>query len=155
VIAFTVYGKPQPAGSKRVLPAGGRAGGRPIVVDDAKGSASWKRHVATVARGEMAGARPLVGPVTLELLFTLERPRFHYGAHGVKPSSPPFPTVRPDLLKLARAIEDALTGICYLDDAQVVNEHLSKSYGSENAVQVRVAPLDPVTAGAARATVAA
>lgn len=32
----------------------------------------------------------------------------------------------PDVLKLARGVEDALTGIVWRDDAQIVNESLSK-----------------------------
>ena len=36
----------------------------------------------------------------------------------------------PDVLKLARGVEDALTGIVWRDDAQIVNESLNKVVGA-------------------------
>jgi Holliday junction resolvase RusA-like endonuclease len=39
-----------------------------------------------------------------------------------------YPTTKPDLDKLARAVLDALTGVYYLDDAQVVSLDLQKAY---------------------------
>ena len=42
------------------------------------------------------------------------------------------------LLKLTRAVEDALTGLVWRDDAQVVDEVLSKRYGAPERVEVRV-----------------
>jgi Holliday junction resolvase RusA-like endonuclease len=41
------------------------------------------------------------------------------------------PVTRPDALKLARAAEDALTGILWHDDAQIVEEHLDKVFGDQ------------------------
>lgn len=45
-----------------------------------------------------------------------------------KRGAPHRPPVRPDLDKLARAVGDALTGVCYRDDAQVVNLCAAKYY---------------------------
>jgi predicted short-subunit dehydrogenase-like oxidoreductase (DUF2520 family) len=42
------------------------------------------------------------------------------------------------VLKLARGVEDALTGIVWRDDAQIVVEHLEKRYGSPARCEVRV-----------------
>lgn len=46
----------------------------------------------------------------------------------MKPLAPIAPIVRPDLLKLARAVEDALSGVLWKDDSQVVVEVLRKRY---------------------------
>jgi Holliday junction resolvase RusA-like endonuclease len=49
--------------------------------------------------------------------------------------------VKPDVLKLARAVEDALTGILYRDDAQIVTEVLRKRYGDPPRVEIRLSPV--------------
>lgn len=140
-LTFTVYGTPAPAGSKRFVPAGGRRGGRPLVIDDSKRSAPWKQDVAATAAAAMDG-RPLLDcPIMLELRFYRRRPRSHYGAQGLRTSAPAWPTTKPDVLKLARGVEDALTGQVWRDDAQVVVESLEKYYGEPERVEVLVRPL--------------
>lgn len=135
-ITFTVYGHAAPAGSKRVLPAGGRVGGRPIVVDDSKRSRPWKQEVAGSARDAMDGRELLEGPIALVLRFYVPRPRSHFGARGLLPSAPFWPAKRPDLLKLARGVEDALSTVVYRDDAQIVVEYLSKWYAEPERLEV-------------------
>lgn len=48
------------------------------------------------------------------------------------------PTVRPDVDKLLRAVLDALTGIAYADDSQVVQVTTSKTYGPSERVTVTI-----------------
>jgi crossover junction endodeoxyribonuclease RusA len=48
------------------------------------------------------------------------------------------PTVRPDADKLLRAVLDALTGVAYADDSQVVYAAIMKAYGPSERVFVRV-----------------
>lgn len=48
------------------------------------------------------------------------------------------PSVKPDADKLLRAIFDALTGIAYADDSQVVSVALTKQYGPSERVIVRL-----------------
>lgn len=146
-LTFTVHGRPQPAGSKRIVPAGGKKGGRPIVVDDAKRSRPWKQDVAAAARDALGDRELVTGPVALELTFYVARPKGHYGARGLKPSAPAWPTVRPDVLKLTRAVEDALTGQVWRDDAQVVDERLLKKYGEPERVEVTLHELDTLRGG--------
>jgi Holliday junction resolvase RusA-like endonuclease len=152
-LTFTVYGKPAPAGSKRVLPRGGRAGGRPIVVDDSKRSRPWKQDVSAIALEAMRGRELLAGPLAIELVFYLARPKGHYGVRGLRPAAPAWPTVKPDVLKLARAVEDALTGQVWRDDAQVVRELLRKQYGEPERVEIWIA--DQVVAPDAAAAIGA
>ena len=143
LLRIFVPGKPEPAGSKRAIPVFNRstgqfvhdAKGRPIVsvVDDNPKSAAWKKLVAAHARVHWKFA-PLTEPVELFLVFTVERPLFHFGRRGGKPylrdDAPAWPMVKPDALKLARAIEDALTHVVYADDALIVDGHQRKVYGS-------------------------
>lgn len=133
-LAFTVHGTPQPAGSKRAFVMQGRA----RVVDANRKSAPWKERVAQVA-GEIMAGRPLLqGPLEVTLRFFVHRPKGHHGKKGLLPSAPAFPTVKPDALKLARGVEDALSGVVYRDDAQIVIERLEKHYGPERVeIEVR------------------
>lgn len=141
MIEFAVAGIPQPAGSKRAFAH--RTTQRIVVVDDAKGSRQWKTDVGKVARETMAGRPPLDGPLELIVVFVMPRPKSHYRtgrfAAELKPNAPAVPTVKPDVLKLARAVEDAMTGIVYTDDAQIVHEIVSKRYGAHPSAQIFVA----------------
>jgi Holliday junction resolvase RusA-like endonuclease len=49
-----------------------------------------------------------------------------------------LPTVRPDADKLLRAILDALTGVGYADDSQVVQAAIMKAYGPWERVTVTI-----------------
>jgi Holliday junction resolvase RusA-like endonuclease len=125
VVRIVVYGKPEPAGSKKAVQVKGRA----QVVDANPKAAKWKRKVADHARLVMAGRDLLEGPVRLELYFVLERPKSHVGRRGLlRSGSPADHVTKPDALKLARAVEDALTGIVYRDDAQVTDGRQTKRY---------------------------
>lgn len=139
-VTFSVVGVAQPAGSKRAFVH--QHTKRVVVTDDARRSRPWKQEVAACAAAAMGELAPYAGPLSLELEVTVARPRGHYGKRGILPSAPVYPTVRPDLLKLARAVEDALTGIVYRDDSLIVVERLRKSYGEPARIDVAVAPLD-------------
>jgi Holliday junction resolvase RusA-like endonuclease len=146
-----VLGKPEPAGSKNAMPLYNKytkqylhtADGRPVinVVDDAKGSKAWKRVVAALARRDFRG-HITAGAVRLTLAFTLTRPKHHLGsgrnAGIVKDSAPAHHIIRPDVLKLTRAVEDALTGIVWEDDSQIIDERLTKRYGTPAGVLIVV-----------------
>lgn len=133
--AFTVYGVAAPAGSKTVAYA---KEGRAFVRDASKRAAPWKRLVAQVAGEAMGGAPLLEGPLSLTVAVVVPRPKSHYGARGLRPSAPPAPTTRPDLTKYLRGIEDALTGVVWRDDAQVITQTAEKRYGEPARVSVRV-----------------
>ena len=100
--------------------------------------------MANEAARHMTG--PLItGPVKLELTFFMERTKGHYGtgrnAGKLKASAPRHHTKTPDVLKLARGVEDALTAVIWKDDAQIVLELLSKEYGERPGVWVRITEL--------------
>lgn len=88
---------------------------------------------------------PLSGPLVVSFEFVIARPRGHYGtgrnSHRVRPSAPAYPAVKPDTTKLIRSTEDALKGICWNDDSQIVRQYASKSYGSSPGVRITVTPL--------------
>lgn len=131
-VRFIVYGLPQPAGSKRAFPFKRKDGKIGVAVSDANPKAkSWKGQVAMAAR--QATKALAEGPLVVSMTFYIPRPKGHYGTKGVRPGAPMRPTVRPDVLKLARAVEDAMSGIVYRDDSQIVKEVLVKQYTEEAA----------------------
>lgn len=122
--ALTVVarGLPGPQGSKTH-----KGGGR--MVESSAKVRPWRDVVAwsaVAARNKVRGWRPLTGPVALSLVFTLPRPRSHFGtgrnADRVRRSAPARPDVTPDLDKIVRATKDALTTArVWRDDALVVD----------------------------------
>lgn len=139
---FTVYGKPQPAGSKRGFV--NRKTGKVIITDDAKSSRPWKQEVAGAAVAAMGERSPWDVPLEMSVTFYFARPKSHLKADGaVKPKAPGWPSVRPDTTKLVRAVEDALTGIIFRDDALVVDQIASKRYGSPERCEIEVTAAFP------------
>lgn len=140
MISFTVYGVPAPAGSKKGFY--NHKAKRVIITDDSKRSRPWKAVISDAAVEAMGERSPLEGPLMLSLTFIVARPKGHYrtgrNAGLLREAAPEYPTVKPDLLKLARAVEDALSGIVYRDDSQVVVERLNKWYGDRPGVAVTV-----------------
>lgn len=139
-LEFTALGRPQPAGSKQAFAV--RRGGKPtgqVAVKESNEARvrPWQAVVADAALEALNGAGRLEGPLLLEVDFYLGRPAGHYGtgrnAGVVKASSPAYPIVMPDTTKLLRALEDALTGIVWRDDAQVVTQVARKRYAAQGA----------------------
>lgn len=139
VFEVTVYGTPAPQGSKAARR--NRHTGRIHLVESSQYVKPWREAVVAAclqARGR--GWRPLTSPLVAEMVFTLTRPRSHFGTGRnqgrVRPSAPSVPLGLPDLSKLARATEDALTtaGV-YRDDALLVAyRRLEKRYHTDHVL---------------------
>lgn len=144
MIRFIVYGLAQPAGSKRAFIINPRDGGRPrAIVTDANANArDWKNAVASTAIESRNGhgAELLTGPLSFTARFYRPRPKGHYGKSGLnkKGLETPFPTSKPDVLKLARGTEDALTGVVWRDDCQIVDERISKLWGEPARCEIEI-----------------
>ncbi|NRQ40746.1 RusA family crossover junction endodeoxyribonuclease [Nonomuraea sp. NN258] len=118
---FVVHGQPAPQGSKKHV-------GNGVMVEMSKRLKPWRKAVSDAAAEAMAAAgrtAPLDGQIVAEMVFTLRS----------KPTSRPtwwpagvpwsrrawwLPASTPDLSKLLRSTEDALTGVAWADDARVV-----------------------------------
>lgn len=128
VIRIVVRGTPAPQGSKSFK--GMSKAGRAILTESSKKVRPWRQDVKAAAEAlrERTGTAPIDGPVVVSMVFTLQ-----------KPASAPkrrrtYPMRTPDLSKLARSTEDALTdaGI-WADDARVIGyTKLWKTYPMED-----------------------
>jgi Holliday junction resolvase RusA-like endonuclease len=140
MIHFVVHGHAEPAGSKRAVPIG--RNGRWGVIDANPKAMHWRERVAQEAARAMVGRPLLRDALAVEFRFYVPRPKGHFGAKGLRPSAPAYPTSAPDLLKRARNVEDAMTGLVYANDAQITEEVLSKEYGEPERVEITVMPLE-------------
>lgn len=127
VIQITVYGSPAPQGSKRFL---GIKGGHGVMVESSKAVKPWREAVKYAA---LVDARRVAGPVEVEMIFTLK-----------KPASAPkrirtWPDKKPDLSKLVRSTEDALTDAgVWEDDARVVKTASEKCFPGTHPLSLPV-----------------
>jgi crossover junction endodeoxyribonuclease RusA len=132
-LEFTVLGRPQSQGSKTRTPNGGFR-------EDNAELRPWRQAVAAAALQAMNGHELYTGPLSLVARFTLRRPAAHYGtgrnAGRLKPSAPSYVRTKPDADKLIRAVADALTGIAYRDDSQLVALHAVKMYGAPERAEL-------------------
>lgn len=154
-LAFTVHGEVVPGGTVRPVPI--RQGGRTVTTlapgrdaEQARRMASWSGKVATAGAEAMHGRDLLTGPLVVRMGFYRPRIKGHFGtgrnAERLKNSAPLYPTTRPDNLKLARLTEDALTGIVWRDDSQVVRSCLAKDFGPARC-EIEIFEIEEATVG--------
>lgn len=133
-MTITVYGSPAPQGSKKFM---GVRGGKGIMAESSKAVKPWREAVKyasieAMEQGELSierhcnGAMP--GAIEVRMIFTLPKPK----------SAPKrirtWPDRKPDLSKLVRSTEDALTDAgVWEDDARIVKCIASKVYPGEGA----------------------
>lgn len=110
-----VPGAPAPQGSKRHV-------GHGRMIESSTAVGPWRERVALAVHAERWPL--LTGPVAVDLSFVMPRPK------STPKRRTPAAIKRPDLDKLERAILDALTGIAFQDDAQVVELGASKRLAS-------------------------
>jgi len=140
-IEFTVYAIPQPAGSKKGFPIKHKSGKLGVAIVDANPHVKdWKRAVAAAAM-EIYDGPLLDGPLLVSMEFFFSRPKGHFrtgkNSHEKKDSAPKQKITRPDVLKLGRGTEDALTGVLWHDDSQTVNLQLTKRFCRETGERPR------------------
>ena len=129
MITFIVHGMPAPQGSKRFV--GTTKTGRGLLVESSKKVKPWRQDVlaaAIQAREQLGALCPLDGPLLVSMVFTLP-----------KPASAPkkrrtWPDKKPDVSKLARSTEDAISDSgLWVDDARVVGyTRLAKVFPGED-----------------------
>jgi len=126
VISFFVPGRPRSTQTGSVVRVKGRA--IPLRMNT-----PWSAYVGLIAR-QHAPQMPLDGPLALTLEFSRLRPK--HGRHVC-------PVTRPDLENLSKGLLDALQGILYHDDAQIVELGLRKVYGLREGVNVTCSEMAP------------
>lgn len=133
VISFTIPGNPVAQGRPRASIQRGK-----IHMRDPDKSRAYKQHVALVAR-QNAPKKPIEAPVSV--IIRIHRPipasmtkklreAVKQGIHR--------PIVKPDCSNIAKGIEDAMNGIIYKDDSQIVDLTINKYYSDNPRVEVEI-----------------
>ena len=138
-VSFICYSRAAPQGSKRHLGGG-------VMVESSKRVKPFRSDLQGVA----IEATPVDWDLGLEYHLVLElhfrRPASHLTSKGaLRKGVPLFPTGRNvgDVDKHCRACMDALTGILYYDDSQVVDITAKKRFASRDQVIVSITPVIP------------
>ena len=118
-----ILGRAATQGSVRaIIP---KHGTRPIVLHDQPAKLkAWRNDVREVVQRALdaEGTVAIGGALCIRVRFYLHPPK-------KMPKGRIAPEVKPDLDKLIRSLLDALTGVLYIDDAQVVVIDAAKLYG--------------------------
>lgn len=116
-----ISGLPKPQGSKRVF------NGRVV---EAAGNAlkAWRKAIADECLAQVTEAhKPLLGPIRVDCVFYLPRPK------TVSEKDRALPIVPPDVDKLARGLLDGIgqSQVIWGDDSQVIELRATKVYGTD------------------------
>lgn len=141
MIEFTVYGVAQPQGSTRAFYVEKLK--RAVVTSTNKKNKPWRALVADGAsRALQELEQPIMfgGPVRLRIGFYLPRPKSLKRSETMHQKAP-------DLDKLVRSVGDALTGVLWNDDKQVVDLRAVKRYTAIGVPPHAVIAVDAVREG--------
>jgi len=133
VIEFFVPGRPVPERRQKILVRTAN-GIKARHIRDARVEA-WKQKIAQYALAVVGAGRPLfpTEPLRLDLQF------YFPPTKKMKPEDLPIVhTKRPDADNLYKACADALTGIIWADDSQVVASSCEKWYGEPPGVRIKI-----------------
>jgi crossover junction endodeoxyribonuclease RusA len=139
MIELQVAGSAVPQGSLRAH----MAGGRPVLhYTNQEPLALWRDAVASEARRQ-GYVTPRPGPFGVSIDIRVKRPQGHLTSKGtVLPRfTDCWPDRRPDIDKLARSILDALTGLVWRDDGQVVILDVAKRYADTPSSTITITAL--------------
>ncbi|MBS2008236.1 MAG: RusA family crossover junction endodeoxyribonuclease [Cyanobacteria bacterium SZAS TMP-1] len=130
MIRIEVCGLPRPGGSK--IP-GLRKDGTLFVRPASKHTSTWMGQVEDAAVEQMTGEL-LCGAIEMFYEFRFPRPKKHFRGKSetLRADAPIWHTNKPDLTKIIRSTEDALTGIVWKDDSKVCKRAESKRYCNGN-----------------------
>src|SRR4029450_8148665 len=115
---IVVYGIPAPQGSKK--PVRNKYTGKIATVENSPNLAPWRQDVKFAAEAVLTEAgRPasFSGAGVGRMVFSFDRPA------SVKRNKRPWPSVYPDLSKLARGVEDALVAAGVMKDDALIVEY--------------------------------
>ena len=134
-VRFFAFGIPKPGGSKTGFY--NKELGRVLMVDASK-NWDWKNAVKFFCSKAYSG-EPLQEPLKLSISFAMPRSKNHYKKGGaLKENAPYYHINRPDLTKLIRSTEDALTGVLIRDDAQIAIQDTEKIYSTNPGAWITV-----------------
>lgn len=136
-IAFQLPGHPKGKGRPRAA----RRGNFVTLYTPAE-TRSYEGMIRLAAERAMRGRLPIEGPVIMMMAAVFDVPKgYSKKRRAVAIESGEFPTKKPDLDNIAKVVVDAMNGVVFKDDCQIVSTRYSKVYGLAPMVAVTVTPL--------------
>lgn len=90
-----------------------------------------------------APTEPVTGPIRLDITFYLPIPKSASSKMKLAMSNQTvLPVVKPDIDNLAYIVTNALKGLVYKDDNQIVEQRLKKFYSHEPRTVIQVHPIE-------------
>lgn len=141
-VDFKVPGEPQGKGRPRI----GKVGQHSRMFTPQK-TVAYEGLIAMLAQNAMQGREVITRPVMLEMLMEHPiRPSWSKKKQAQALAGEILPTVKCDADNCIKAVCDALNGVVWRDDVQVVKLFLTKKFSAAPGVTVRVVPLDKAAA---------
>jgi crossover junction endodeoxyribonuclease RusA len=138
-VSFVVYSRAAPQGSKTYL-------GQGRMKESSKRVKPFRADVKAAAMNvPLPEGWPMEAPMRVGMRFHFARPKTHLTSKGALTKSAPQEATSHglgDIEKLARAVNDALSGTVFKDDRQVVQMHLAKCYDDQDLVTVSIESLE-------------
>jgi len=125
-ISFFVEGTPVPKERPRIIQ---KKSGSSFAYTP-KRTKEWEEIIAWAGLQKIK--KPLEGPLRVELLFLLPKPKKTKNA---------YPIFKSDVDNLSKSTIDALNGIAFLDDGQIIELYVRKQYGDRVGVEIHIEPI--------------
>ena len=134
IVTFGVDGLPVGKGRPRFARVG-----KFVQTYSDKKTVAWEDQVRAAAQKAMGPTDILETPVTLALYFRLPIPQsWSKKRQEAAKNQLESYTKKPDWDNLGKAVSDALNGVIYKDDSQVVSAHIRKVYSTVPGVDIFV-----------------
>ena len=132
---LVIPGKPLGKQRPRVLKTG--------VTYTPKETVNYEAVVKALYIEKYAMEKPFEGPVSVEIvaLYQIPKSASKKRKEAMKRGAIK-PTVRPDVDNISKIITDALNGVAYLDDKQIIECSVNKCYAEAPAVHVTIIELN-------------
>jgi Holliday junction resolvase RusA-like endonuclease len=136
MIKFSVYGEPVAQGRPRASTQGGFV----RMYDPAK-SRDYKDYVR-LAAAEYAPPSLLAGPLAVMVIAYRSIPKsFSKKKAAAAEAGEIYPTSKPDADNYLKGVKDALKGVMWVDDSQVVDAYARKRYSFRPRIEVTIRQL--------------
>lgn len=95
----------------------------------------YEALIKDIAKLQWGKNKAIEKPIKMEITFHIKRPA------SVPLRKRKYPSVRPDLDNLEKALIDAMQGAVFNDDSQIVTKTSSKIYSHEGRIEVKLREL--------------
>ena len=132
-LTFHIHTIPVPKGRPKFSKIGGF-----VRTYTPKKTQDFETEVREAAKQAMT-REPLEGPLAVYLYFRLPIPQSYSKKRSAAClTGSERPTKKPDLDNLAKSVLDALNGVIYLDDSQIVSLHMTKVYSQHPGIDLLI-----------------